>query len=90
MKIAVTALAVLLTASPGHSQTTGNCFHITTEEEQKAGQPAIAPADYCNKEDGELCFRQKGPDSVHPDYTKDTKFVPVDRCNKYDQFDGGK
>lgn len=81
------ALAVLLLASSGHSQTGGNCFRVTTAEEQEAGLPTFAPSDYCISQENGPCFRQEGVGTVHPDYTGYVKFVPVDFCDKYDLFD---
>lgn len=79
---AASVLAVLLLASPGHSQTAGNCFTLASYEDQKAGSPAIIPVDSCN----ENCLRQSCI-AIRRSGERSKHMTPVPSCTKDDLFE---
>lgn len=84
MKLTAAALAVLLLASPGHSQTAGNCFRLTTAEEQAQGLRTVTPVESCKTSDDAFCLRKAGRDLLRPDLSE--RYVPVNSCTKDDPF----
>jgi hypothetical protein len=62
---------------------TGNCFRMTSGEEQAEGLPTFLPVPVCSTEDGQFCLRQ-GKGAVRPDFAGSTRYIPVPRCTKYE------
>ncbi|MGX9727829.1 MAG: hypothetical protein ACTFAK_11070 [Candidatus Electronema sp. VV] len=80
------ALAILLTASSGYSQTAGNCFRMTTEEEQAAGLPIVIQVESCHSAlERNVCVHLAGRNVFRPEL--DQRYIYVNHCTKYDQFD---
>lgn len=86
-QIAAAALALLFFSSFAEARqlAAGNCFRMTSFEEQEQGLPTFLPVPVCNTEDGQFCLRQ-GKSSVRPDFAGSTSHIPVPRCTKYDSF----
>jgi hypothetical protein len=86
-QIAAAALALLCASSSAYAYEpmTGNCFRMTSGEEQAEGLPTFLPVAACSKENGEFCLRQ-GKSTVRPDFAGSTSYIPVPRCTKYDAF----
>ena len=86
-RLAVAALGLLCASSSAsaYEPMTGNCFRMTSFEEQEQGLPTFLPVPACNTEDGQFCLRQ-GKSSVRPDFAGSTSHIPVPSCTKYDSF----
>ena len=86
-QIAAAALALLCSSSfaSAYEPSAGNCFRMTSGEEQAEGLPTFLPVPACSTSNGEFCFRQfKG--TVRPDFAESTRYVSVPSCTEYDSF----
>lgn len=86
-QIAAAALALLCSSSfaAAYELRTGNCFRMTSGEEQAKGLPTFLPVPACSTAKGEFCLRQ-GKGTVRPDFSGSTRFIPVPICTQYDSF----
>ena len=87
-QIAAAALALLCSSSfaAAYEPPTGNCFRMTSGEEQAEGLPTFLPVPACSTANGEFCLRQGESTVVRPDFAGSTRFIPVPSCTKYDSF----